>query len=77
MANTVPQPCEIIEVTLDLGLGPREARGADNQAHALGQAQAGDNFFQALAVAGGIDLAADPATVAAVGHKHSVTACKA
>ena len=35
LADFVPQPGEIVEVALDLGLGARQAGGADDQPHRL------------------------------------------
>ena len=76
-ADLVPDAGEIVEVTLDLGLGAAHASGAHDQAHRLGQLEIGDHVFQALAIAGRADLAADPAAAGAVGHQHGVTAGKA
>ena len=49
-ADLVPQAREIVEVALDLDLGPRQAGGADDQPHHRRQVQIGHDRFQTLAV---------------------------
>ncbi|CUS45344.1 hypothetical protein MGWOODY_Smn815 [hydrothermal vent metagenome] len=76
LADTVPQPGEIIEVALDLDLGALEARGTDDAAHRRGQLHVRHDRLQALAVARIRDLPADAAAMRRVGHQHTVTACE-
>ena len=77
LADLVPQPCQIVEVALDLRLRAAEAGGADDQPHRLGQAEIGHDALQPLAVADIRDLAADAAAMARIGHEHAIAAGKA
>ncbi len=77
LADFVPQPREIVEVALDLGLGPRQPCGADDQAHRLRQVEVGHDRLQPLAVGAVGNLPADPAAVRRVGHQHAIAAGKA
>ena len=76
-ADFVPQAGEIVKVAFDLGLGALQSGGAHDAAHRLGQRQFVDDRFQALAVRCRIDLAADPAAMAGIGHQHAITAGQA
>ncbi len=77
LANVVPQAGEIVEVTLDLGLGALQPGGANDAAHGLGQLKLGNDRLQPLAVSGRADLAANAAAVARIRHEHAVTARQA
>ena len=72
LANLVPQPREIVEIALDLGLGAAEPGGADDQAHRARELEVGDDLLEPLAVLRAGNLAADAAAMAAVGHQHRV-----
>ena len=48
LADLVPQPGEIVEVALDLGLGARQAGGADDQPIALGRLRSAMICFSRL-----------------------------
>ncbi len=74
LTDAVPEPREIVEVALDLDLGTREARGADDAAHGLGQLHLGHDRLQPLAIGDVRDLPRDAATVRGVGHQHAVAA---
>ena len=50
LADAVPQAAEIVEVTLDFGLGPRKSRSAHNAAHTSRELHIGHDRLQALAV---------------------------
>ena len=76
-ADLVPQAGKIVEIALDLGLGALQPGGAHDAAHRLGQRELGDDRLQPLAVAGRIDLAADAAAVAGIGHQHAIAAGQA
>ncbi len=77
LADLVPETGEIVEVALDLGLGARKAGGADDAAHAVGQAEVRHDLLEALPVGAVRDLPADPAAVAGVGHQHAIAAGEA
>ena len=77
LSNVIPQPRKIVEVALDLCLGAAQTGRTHDKAHRLRQLQVRHDLLQPLAVAGRVDLAADPATVAAVRHEYGVAASKA
>ena len=77
LADPVPQPGEVIKIALDLGLGAAEPGGADDAAHGARQVHFADDRFEALAISGRIDLAADPAAMAGIGHQHAIAARQA
>ena len=72
LANLVPQPREIVEVALDLGLGALQAGGAHDAAHRRRQRHFGDDRLQPLAIGRIADLARNAATMAGVGHQHAI-----
>src|SRR5690606_26307040 len=76
-ADFVPQAGEVIEVTLDLGLGALQPGGAHDQAHRARQAHLADDLLQPLAIGGAGNLPADTAAMARVGHQHAVAAGQA
>ena len=76
-AQFVPQAGKIIEVALDLGLGALQPGGAHDAAHRARKLHFRDDRLQALAVRCRIDLAADAAAMAGIGHEHAVTASQA
>ena len=73
-ADRVPHAQQIFVVALDLDLGAVFARGADDEAHALGQFERLGGRFQTLAVVRIGDLAADAAAARRVGHQHAIAA---
>ncbi len=72
LADLVPEPEQILVVALDFGLGPLAARGAHDHRHVLGDVKALDDLFQALAVNGVGDLAADTAAARGIRHQHAI-----
>ena len=76
-ADFVPQPGEVVEVALDLGLGALQPGGAHDAAHRLGQRHFRDDRLEPLAIGRRIDLAADPAAMAGIGHQHAIAAGEA
>src|SRR4029078_10980393 len=76
VAYRLPQPQEIVVVTLDLGLGALRASGAHDQAHAVRYFQLACDLSQALAVGCGGDLARDAAAARRVRHQHGVASCE-
>ena len=74
VAHGFPHPDQIFEVALDFRLGARGARGAQDDAHALGHVEILHHFLQPRAVLRRGDLAADAAAARGVGHQHGVAA---
>ncbi len=72
LAHALPQAHEVLEVALDLGLGPRGAGRTQDHAHAVRHLQVLRHFLETLAVGRGGDLARDAAAPARVGHQHRV-----
>ena len=72
VADVVPELSEIVVVALDVGLGALGARRAHDHAHALWHVEIVHDLFEALAVCGRGDLAADAAAARRVGHEHAV-----
>ncbi len=73
-AHALPQPQQIFEVALDLGLGARRAGRAQDDAHALRHFEVVDDLLEALAIGAVGDLARDAAAARGVGHQHGITA---
>ena len=67
LADVLPQPQQVFEVALDLGLGALGAGGAEDDAHALRHVEVGDDFLQALAVGGVVILREMPPPRAVLG----------
>jgi hypothetical protein len=74
VAHRLPHPDQVFEVALDFGFCARCARGAQDDAHALGHIEVLNDFFQPRAVLGGSDLAADAAAAGGIGHQHRIAA---
>ena len=74
VAHILPQPHQVLEIALDLGLGAAGAGGAQDHAHALRHFQLGGDLLQPLAVGRGGDLARDAAAAGGVRHQHRVAA---
>ena len=74
VAHGFPHPDQIFEVALDFGLGAGSARGAQNDAHALGHVEILHHFLQPRAILRRGDLAADAAAARGVGHQHRIAA---
>ena len=72
VAHGFPHPDQVLEVTLDLGLGARGAGGAQNDAHAFGHVEILHHFLQPRAILRRGDLAADAAAARGVGHQDGV-----
>jgi hypothetical protein len=74
VADLLPDPQQIFEVALDLGLGAGGAGGAQDDAHALRNLELLGDLAELLAVVGAGDLAADAAAAGGVGHQHAIAA---
>ena len=74
VAHRLPQPQQILEVALHLGLGARGAGGAQDHAHALRHFELLRDLLELAAVLRGGDLAADAAAARGVGHQHRIAA---
>src|SRR4029077_16860167 len=72
VAHGLPQPQQIFEVALDLGLGAPRSRRAQDHAHALGDFEVGRGLLEAGAVFRVGDLAADAAAAGGVGHQDRI-----
>ncbi len=73
-ADLVPQPQQVFEVALDLGLRALHAGGAHDHRHALRHVQIVDDRLQALAVVDAGDAARDAAAAVGVRHQHAIAA---
>ena len=74
VADLLPDPQQVFEVALDLGLGAGGAGGAQDDAHALRNLELLGDLAKLLAVVGAGDLAADAAAARGVGHQHAIAA---
>ncbi len=74
IADRLPQPQQIFEVALDLGLGAAGAGRAQDHAHAFRHFQLLSHLLEPLAVDRIGDLAADAAAARRIGHQHGVAA---
>ena len=74
VADGFPHPDQIFEVALDFRLGARGARGAQDDAHALGHVEILHHVLEPRTVLRRGDLAADAAAARGVGHQHGVAA---
>ena len=74
LADVLPQPQQVLEVALDLGLGAAGAGGAQDDPHPLRHVEIGDDLLHLLAVGGRGDLARDAAAAGGVGHQHRIAA---
>ena len=69
-ANVVPQPQQVLAVALDLGLRAVGAGGADDQSHAPGHLQLGDDLLQPAPVGGRGDFPRNAAAARRIRHQH-------
>src|SRR5579862_74646 len=76
VAHGLPQPQQIFEIALDLELGAARSRGAQDDAHALGDFEVGGGLLEAGAIFRIGDLAADAAAAGGIGHQHRIAAGK-
>ena len=74
VAHRLPQPQQIFEVALDLGLGAGGAGGAQDHAHAFRHFQLLRDLLELAAVLRAGDLAADAAAARRVRHQHRIAA---
>ena len=74
LAHVLPEPEQVLEVALDLRLGARGARGAQDDAHPLRYVQFADDALEPLAVGGVDDLAGNAAAARRVRHQHRIAA---
>src|SRR6202035_1375700 len=74
VAHGFPQPQQIFEIALDLDLGAARSRGAQDDAHALGDFEVGRGLLEAGAIFRIGDLAADAAAAGGIGHQHRIAA---
>src|SRR5262249_12347071 len=74
VTHRLPEPQQVLEVALDLGLGAAGAGRAQDHAHALRHFELLGNFLEPPAVLGAGDLAADAAAARGVGHQHRIAA---
>ena len=72
--DVLPQPLQILEVALDLGLGARGAGGAQDNALALRHLEVAHDVLEPLAVGGVGDLARNAAAPGGIGHQHRIAA---
>ena len=73
-AHALPEPQQIFEIALDLGLGARRAGRAQDDAHALRHFEVVHDLLETLAVGAVGDLAGDAAAARRIGHEHRITA---
>ena len=74
VADGFPHPDQIFEVALDFRLGARGARGAQDDAHALGHVEILHHVLEPRTVLRRGDLAADAAAARGVRHQYGVAA---
>src|SRR5580704_12424111 len=72
IAYRLPQPQQIFEIALDLGLGAACAGGAQDHAHAFRNFELPGDLLEPRAIFAAGDLAADAAAAGRVGHQHRV-----
>src|SRR6185312_3397431 len=74
IANVVPEPHQIFEIALDLGLGALAAGGADDDAHAFRHVEVAHQILEPAAVGDAGDLARDAAAARRFGHQDAIAA---
>ena len=74
--HAVPEPEQILGVTLRFGLAALDGDGAQDDRHPLGQAELVEDAFEPLAVGRIGDLARNAALAGGVGHQNAVPAGK-
>src|SRR5690606_5442895 len=74
LAHILPEPQQILEIALDLLLGARGTRRADDEPHALRNIELSSDGLQSLTILNIGDLAADAATTRRVWHEDRVAA---
>ena len=74
VTHGLPQPQQVFEIALDLGLGAARARGAQDHAHAFRHFQFLRDLLELAAVLGVGDLAADAAAARRIRHQHRIAA---
>ena len=73
----VPQPGQIIKITLNFRLRPGKSGGPDDATHCRWQRKIRNNGLQTFTIGGAVDFTADATAMRRVWHQHAITACKA
>ena len=72
VADLVPLAAQILVVALDLRLAALDARGTQDNAHAVRNLELAQDVLQSLALLRARDLAADAAAARGIGHEHAI-----